>query len=144
MRTTNDFERRRAPRTRFAGSAFVHVNPWCCHRYRVVDLSAQGALLAGPHLRPGRRVRLVIQVDGAEPLWLDGRVVRQDMAGEEGVAVAFVSLEAATEDALQDLALAALSGQQVHTLPSDVSVDWVALPYDVANDEVEGYAEALQ
>ncbi|MBI4954803.1 MAG: PilZ domain-containing protein [Myxococcales bacterium] len=127
-------ERRRAPRARIAGNALVHVNPWCCHRYELADLSASGARLYGPHVRLGRRVRLVVRVDGADPLWLDGRVVRHGEDSGE-VAIAFDDLDPTTEDTLQDLALAVVSGRRLHALPMDLSVDYEPMPSEPPPDD---------
>lgn len=125
MTTAVKSDRRFEPRASHLGTAVVHVNRWWTHEYRVEDLSAGGALLTdGPPLEIGHTVGLVLRLRGLETLWVDARVLRRLHGPGGGVAVAFVDLEAAVEDLIHDVVVAALSGRRLRPLPTDHAVDW--------------------
>jgi hypothetical protein len=127
MQIRNGRERRTAARARRIGSAIVYLNPWQANEYAVEDLSAGGALLTcGAPIRVGRNVRLVLRVLGFPPIAMDAKVLRRADGPRDGVAVAFIDLEAAVEDLIQDLVLATLSGRRLPTAPEEVVVDWEA------------------
>jgi hypothetical protein len=127
MQIRNGRERRTAARARRIGSAIVYLNPWQANEYAVEDLSAGGALLTcGAPIRVGRNVRLVLRVLGFPPIAMDAKVLRRADGPRDGVAVAFIDLEAAVEDLIQDLVLATLSGRRLPTAPEEVFVDWEA------------------
>jgi hypothetical protein len=120
-------ERRARPRTRRIGSAIVYLNPWLANEYAVEDLSAGGALLTcGPPIRVGRNVRLVLRVLGFQPIAVDAKVLRRADGLRDGVAVAFVDLEAAVEDLIQDVVLANLCGHRSRARAEEPFVDWAA------------------
>jgi len=127
MRTGNRLERRARPRTRRIGSAIVYLNPWLANEYAVEDLSAGGALLTcGPPIRVGRNVRLVLRVLGFAPIAVDAKVLRRADRPRDGVAVAFIDVEAAVEDLIQDVVLASLSGRRSRPVSEEIFVDWAA------------------
>ena len=127
MRTRNRRERRTRARARRIGSAIVYLNAWQANEYAVEDLSAGGALLTcGAPIRVGRNVRVVLRVLGFPPIAVDAKVLRRADDPRDGVAVAFIDLEAAVEDLIQDVVLSTLVGRRPRAEPAEVFVEWAA------------------
>jgi hypothetical protein len=111
------------PRVKAHGRAVVNLNPFWAQAYRVDDLAAGGALLSGgPPLRVGRRIRLLLELEGMRALGVDALVVRH--TASHGVALRFIDLDPALEDLIHDVILSALSGRRLRPLPMDFGTEW--------------------
>jgi hypothetical protein len=110
-----DRERRRHEHKRIVATCEVFSAARHFGSYEINDVSAGGACLVGEAPLPiGEDVRLILQLEGREPIGLDGRVVRR--ASPEGrgriFAVAFADLDGEAEDALHQALVAEL--ERVH------------------------------
>lgn len=108
-------ERRKSPRAEVNGDVILSVGEAKAD-YKLVNLSAGGALLAGkgPEIRIGRAARIIMHLEDGSVVGVDGRVVRQVSSEEgSGVAVAFIDLDPDTEGKLHDVVKAALSAHDL-------------------------------
>ncbi len=102
-------ERRTNERVGLDGLALLLDRGTPIGRYKLENLSAGGALVAGGHrLRPGHLVHVLMDLTtGRAPMSMTGSVRRQQNGGEV-LALSFPSLSPDQEDAIQDAVLRAL------------------------------------
>lgn len=132
-------ERRKQPRVNWVGEALVSVNGNCAVDYQIENISAGGAMLVGgPHLRPGRRVRVLLRLKGLPTIALDAYVLRGTEVQKPELAVRFTDLDPGIEDLIQDVVLSALSGRHLRPLPMDYAMKWEPLASEVHGEELRG------
>lgn len=113
-------ERREHHRVDVDGRALLFHRGDPLGQYALENLSAGGVMVTGDgHLRPGHLVHVLIDLSATEqPMSLTGSIrrVRNGGNGHDGlgVAIAFPSLSADQEDAIQDAVLRALLRRDSH------------------------------
>ncbi|MBW2459873.1 MAG: PilZ domain-containing protein [Deltaproteobacteria bacterium] len=126
-RTARQQDRRLAPRAQALGRAVVFDGP-AANEYRVENLSAGGALLAGvPVPAVGTRLQMVLRVGSIPSEVIEARVTYQVGNARPGFAVAFVELDASLQDLIQDVVLAAMRGFHQPVRPAEGIVEWASL-----------------
>lgn len=117
-------EKRRAARAAVLGTAVVYLDGWTAHEYRLENLAAGGALLAGgPVLASGQEVRVVLRVGTLPTERIDARVIWAESTSEPRIALSFTGLDATLEDRLQDAVLSSLTRHRPRRVRTDSLVD---------------------
>ena len=104
-------ERRGGPRAATFGEAVVLFDDDTAHRYRIDNLSAGGAQLAGlPALPPFEVLSLVLRVGAIPARTIEARVVWHSDDPIKRYGVTFLNLDADLADAINDVVLGILNG----------------------------------
>jgi len=116
-------ERRVNERVYLDGLALLVERGTPIGKYKLENLSAGGALVAGGHrLRPGHLVHVLMDLTtGQGPMSMTGAVRRQQHDGK-ALALSFPSLSPDQEDAIQDAVLRALLRRESQSSRSPVLV----------------------
>jgi len=110
------------------GTAVVYLDTWSAHEYRIENLSAGGAVLAGgPALPLHTLVQVVLRLGTMPSARIEARVTSTETTGQPRIAISFCSLDAALEDRLNDAVLSSLTVSYPRRLRQDSLVDLAPL-----------------